>query len=276
MFESPRQFRSAVAGNGNIAIGLAPQPPIDARQILRLLWRGRAIIVLTTLAALVLAVLFVAVAPYQYTAVTQLLIDPTDLRAVGNETTPSTQLNDAALLQVDSQVRVLTSDAVLRRVVAAEGLENDPEFARAPSPLAALLGRDSIPGGKALAALNELKRRVVVKRAERTFVVDVTVTSRDPHKAVRLANAVAQAYLDEQTDARAAAARQVSQSLSSRLEELKDRVREAEERAEAYRAHNNLVAANGQLVTEQQITDLSNQLSVARARRRSQGAAGPG
>jgi len=33
----------------------------------------------------------------------------------------------------------------------------------------------------------------MVKRAERTFVIDVDVTSRDPMKAVRLANAVAQA-----------------------------------------------------------------------------------
>ncbi len=123
-----------------------------------------------------------------------------------------------------------------------------------------------MPGGKSLAALNELKRRVGVKPAERTFVVDVSVTSRDPRKAVRLANAVAQAYLAEQTDVRAAAARQVSQSLSARLKELKDRVREAEDRVEVYRQRNNLVAANGQLVTEQQITDLNNQLATARTR----------
>jgi len=265
MFEAPRQFRSAVVAPGSFAVGMAPLSQLDIQKIWSLLWRGRATILYTMVAALALAVMFVVLVPHEYTAVTQILIDPTDLRAVGNETTTPTQMSDAALLQVESQVQVLTSDAVLRRVVNSEGLDHDPEFARGPSLLSVLMGKDTIPGGSALAALNELKRRVAVKRAERTFVVEVNVTSRDPLKAVRLANAVAQAYLAEQTDVRAAAARQVSQSLSARLKELKDRVRDAEEKVEGYKARNNLVAANGQLVTEQQLTELNNQLGAARA-----------
>ena len=122
-----------------------------------------------------------------------------------------------------------------------------------------------IPGGRTLAALNELKRRVTVKRDERTFVVEVDVTSRDPNKAVRIANAIAQAYLAEQTQVRSDAARQVSQSLSARLKELKDSVRDSDEKVEAFKARNNLLAANGQLVTDQQLTDMNNQLSAARA-----------
>jgi len=265
MFEAPRQIRSAVVGTGNIAVGIAPLSQIDLQKIWSAIWRGRTTILLTTVAAFALAVLFVVLTPHQFTAVTQILIDPTDLRAVGNEAAPPSQMSDAALLQVESQVRVLTSDTVLLRVVNSEGLDHDPEFARGPSIISVLLGKDSIPGGRALAALNELKRRVMVKRAERTFVIDVDVTSRDPMKAVRLANAVAQAYLAEQTQVRSDAARQVSQSLSSRLKELKERVRDSEQQVESYKARNNLVASNGQLVTEQQLTELSNQLGSARA-----------
>ena len=187
------------------------------------------------------------------------------MRAVGNNTTEASQMSDAALMQVESQVSVLTSDSVLRRVVVAEGLDHDPEFARGPSLLSSLTGKSAIPGGNTLAALNELKRRVVAKRAERTFVVDVQVTSRDAMKAVHLANAIAQAYLDEQTQERADAARQVSQSLSARLQDLKDRVRQSEQKVEAYRARNNLVGVNGQLVTDQQLTEMNNQLGAARA-----------
>jgi succinoglycan biosynthesis transport protein ExoP len=265
MFEAPRQFRSAVVAPGNFAVGMAPLSQLDFQKIWSLIWRGRATILYTMLAAFALAVMFIVFSPHEYTAVTQILIDPTDLRAVGNDTSPPAQASDAVLLQVESQVQILTSDAVLRRVVNSEGLDHDPEFARGPSLLSVLIGKDAIPGGSALAALNELKRRVAVKRADRTFVVAINVTSRDPMKAVRLANAVAQAFLDEQTDVRAAAARQVSQSLSARLKELKDRVRDSEEKAEAYKARNNLVATNGQLVTEQQLTELNNQLGAARA-----------
>ena len=119
---------------------------------------------------------------------------------------------------------------------------------------------------KALAALNALKRRVQAKRAERTYVVDLSVISVDPEKAPRLANAIAQAYLAEQTEVRSDAARQVSQSLSARLKELQDRVREAEDRGEAFKARNNIVDANGQLVNEQQLTELNKLLEVARYR----------
>ena len=182
MFETPRQIRSAVVGDGTFAVAPAPLSQIDLSQIWSVLWRGRMTILVSALAALGLAMLFVVLAPHEYTAVTQILIGPSDLRAVGPETQPA-QASDAALLQVDSQVNVLTSDAVLRRVVASEGLDRDPEFVRGPSFLNELMGRDAIPGGKSLAALNELKRRVTVKRNERTYVVEIGVTSRDPRKA---------------------------------------------------------------------------------------------
>ncbi|MGA8356390.1 MAG: GumC family protein, partial [Xanthobacteraceae bacterium] len=265
MFETPRQIRTAVVGDGNFTVAPAPLAQIDFSKIGSVLWRGRTTIVLCMLAALALAVVYVALAPREYTAVTQILIDPSDLRAVGTDTQPA-QANDAALLQVDSQVSVLTSDAVLRRVVASEGLDHDPEFVRGPSLLSVLLGRNDLPGGKSLAALNELKRRVKVNRDERTYVIEVDVTSRDPNKAVSIANAIAQAYLAEQTQVRADSARQVSQSLTSRLKELKDSVREAEDKVEAYKQRNNLLAASGQLVTDQQLTDMDNQLSAAHAR----------
>ena len=265
MFEAPRQIRTAVVGTGNIADGFAPLSQIDFTKIRSVLWRGRATILYATIAALALAVLFVVLAPHEYTAVTQILIDPSDLRGVGNDATQTSQLSDAALMQVESQVSVLSSDAVLRRVVSSEGLDHDPEFARGPSFINVLMGKGTVPGGNTLAALNELKRRVVVKRAERTFVVEVDVTSKDPMKAVRIANAIAQAYLEEQTQVRADAARQVSRSLSGRLQEMKDRVRDSEQKVEAFRASNNLVGANGQPVTDQQLTEMSNQLGAARA-----------
>ena len=265
MFEAPRQIKSAVVGTGNFADGFAPLSQLDLSKIWSVLWQGRATILYSTITALALAVLFVVVAPREYTAVTQILIDPSDLRGVGNDTTQVSQLSDAALMQVESQVSVLSSDAVLRRVVSSEGLDHDPEFVRGPSFINILMGKGTAPGGNTLAALNELKRRVVVKRAERTFVVEVDVTSRDPMKAVRLANAIAQAYLDEQTQVRIDAARQVSQSLSGRLQELKDSVRDAEQKVEAFRAGNNLVGANGQPVTDQQLTEMNNQLGAASA-----------
>ena len=257
MFEVPRQIQSAAAGSANVAVDFPADTGIDLRRILTVLWRGKATILWTTAASLLIAVMFVVMVPHRYTAMTQILIDPTDLHAVGNELTPTNLANDATVLQVESQVRVLTSDSVLRRVVKTEALDKDPEFAGQ----AGGEGTDSVA-----AALNALKRSIQVKRAERTYVVDVSVTTREPAKSARIANAIAEAYLQEQTDVRSDAVRQISQSLSSRLTELKERVRAAEDRVEAFKQRNNILGASGQLVNEQQLTEMNNQLSAARAR----------
>jgi uncharacterized protein involved in exopolysaccharide biosynthesis/Mrp family chromosome partitioning ATPase len=222
-----------------------------------------------TVLALLAVLLFVALVPHRYTAVTQLLIDPRDLRVVDNGLTPANQVSDAVTMQAESQVRVLTSDNVLRRVIASEKLDQDPEFSGNTSLLRSLLAPAGLDqGGRqdpTLAALNELQRKLRVRRAERTYVIDVAMTASTREKAARIANAIADAYLVEQTAAREEAARRASTSLSARLAELKDRVRQAEESVETFKARNNIVGA-GQLVNEQQLHDLNNQLTLARTR----------
>ncbi|MGB6537608.1 MAG: exopolysaccharide transport family protein [Xanthobacteraceae bacterium] len=272
MFEAPSQVKSAVLpGNGP---GAAPVAGNDLLKMLTVLWGGRATILAATVAALLLAALFVLFGPHSYTATTEILIDPADLRAVADDPAPSARASDTALLLIDSQVRVLSSDDVLRRVVVSEGLAHDPEFVPKQSPLRGLvntlfaaLGRQSaLPADPSLTALNALRQHVRVTRAERTYVVDVAVTSRQAAQAPRLANAIAEAYLAEQTQVRADAARQISRSLSARLDELKASVKRAEDKVEAFRASHNIVDANGKLVNEQQLSDLNNQLAAARAR----------
>jgi uncharacterized protein involved in exopolysaccharide biosynthesis len=254
MFEASSPAPSALAVLRDTRVAAAP--PLELQKIISVLWRGKFTILCTAIIALALAAVFVLYAPRKYTATTELLIDPADFHAVPNEITTANQQSDAAVLAVESQVRVLASDNLLAGVVGTEGLDHDPEFARGTE------GRQQ----PALSALAELKRHLSVKRAERTYVVDVSVTSESPAKAAHLANAIAQAYLSEQTKVRSDAARQVSQSLTSRLKEMQDRVRDAEERVESYKAQNNIVDANGELVNEQQLSDLNNQLSAAHAR----------
>ena len=256
MFEASSHMPSTVVSRRDLSLGFASLPPIDVRKIWSVLWRGKITILLSTMVAVALAAAFVLLVPHKYTATTQILIDPMDLRAAQTDISPAIPQSDAAVLQVESQARVIASDNVLRRVVDSEGLDHDPEFMH--GAMAQKYGP--------LAALNELQKHVQVKRSERTYVVDVSVTSEDPAKAARLANAIAQTYLTEQTEVRSNAARQISQALTGRLKELQTRVRDAEQKVEAYKASHNIVGANGELVNEQQLTNLNTQLSLARAR----------
>jgi uncharacterized protein involved in exopolysaccharide biosynthesis/Mrp family chromosome partitioning ATPase len=270
MFEAPPRVDSAMLANAERPA--APSSNIDLLKVCAALWRGKMTIVSAVVVCLAAAALFVLVAPHRFTAVTELLIEPADLRGVGNDPVPPPAASETALLQVDSQVRVLSSDEVLRRVVESQGLAHDPEFVRGPSTLRAVIdavlhpGQMIAPIDPVLAALNALRSRVQVKRDDRTYVVDVAVSSTDAAKAARLANAVADAYFGEQTSVRADAARQISQSLTARLNELRDHVRDAEERVEEFKASHNIIDANGQSVSEQQLTDLNKQLDDARGR----------
>jgi uncharacterized protein involved in exopolysaccharide biosynthesis len=241
-------------------------------QDLMFIWRRKGLIAFTTAAAFGLALGADFVITPKYRAVSQIFIGPVDLRVVEKTVMPAAQTADANVIQVESETRILTSDRVLRRVVAGEKLTDDPEFGAArPTMMSKLraaigLGTEAKSGNAELAALRQLQRSVSAKRSERTYVVDLMVDTADRDKSARIANSIAQAYLDEQTEARGEASRRATDSLTSRLGELRERVRNAEEQVERYKREHNIVGPTGRLVDEQQLSELNNQLTTAKAR----------
>ncbi len=252
----------------------AEDPRIDLKDLIRVMKRRRRTI-LWTAAIPVLAALFYGVfATPLYTASVQILIDPRDRRIVSNEVTPETLAADGGVAVVESQLLVLTSDTVLRRAIARLNLDADPEFGGTPDGLLGLVNKGlmtvgiDLGGGSdgELKALRQLKRRIGVKRADKAFVVDVYVTTEARDKSVRLADAVAQAYLQDQFDARAAASGRASAALGGRLDALRTRVQEAEDRTLQYKEQHKILSSGGVLVNEQQLNEMSAQLNAARGK----------
>ena len=211
----------------------------------------------------------------QYTATAQILVDPRDKQVVRDDVNPSSIAADGGVTQVESQASVLQSNGVLLRAIAATRLESDPEFNgsglfSAISRLAGLLFKT--PDANAFAArlkaetLQTLRKHVVVKRAEKVLVLDLAVRAKTAERAAELANAIADAYLADQAEARAAAGRDASQALSGRLGDLQASVREAETAVADYRASHNFVVSTGQLVSDQEINQTTAQLSAAQNR----------
>jgi uncharacterized protein involved in exopolysaccharide biosynthesis len=211
----------------------------------------------------------------RFMSTAQIFVDPRGLQVFDNELTPRQQDSNTAINFVESQARIVTSQSVLSRVVDTEHLTEDSEFNGQGGASWAMTLLRSLGLGRASeesleqrerTALNALYDRVIVRRPERTFVIEVTVRAADAEKAARLANAVAHAYIDSQTAARAEAARRATLSLTNRLDELRTRVRTAEERVEEFRRRNGLVGTRTQLVSEQQLTDANTQLGQAQSR----------
>lgn len=253
---------------------VTPEPwfldPREIGQALRARW---ALVLTPVVLLLVAAVAWLALVPPLYAAVTQILIDPRGIQVVKDGVTPSDQASDASLLLVDSQIRVLISDDVLRQVVSRFKLDQDPEFVRpatlletVKSGLSSLLGASGGAPDDTLTALRALRERTAARRLERSFVVELSVTSEERQKSANLAQAIAETYLTTVSQAQAQVTRKAGEAVASRLGELQNDLREAEDKAQKFRAANNLIGTRGQLVSEQALTQLNQQLGAARAR----------
>ena len=205
----------------------------------------------------------------RYIATAQIYIDPHGLPGVDKEGTPQGEDSNGFINFVESQSLVITSRIVLERVAANEKLAQDDEFVGAPSPLSHLFAgapRGNPADDSLNAAVAALASRITVHRPERTFVIDLSVRSRDPEKAARLADAVANAFIEVQSSMRSDSARQTTNSLTNRLEALRAQLMAAEKRVEDFRAENGLVGTREQTVTEQQLREMNQQITLARTR----------
>jgi succinoglycan biosynthesis transport protein ExoP len=234
----------------------ASEGGVGLREIIDTLRRRWRVIALTTAIVMALAALFILVSPTLYTASTQLLVDPRDRRILGTEVMATSTGADPTL--VESQLRIITSDAVLGRVVGALRLDQDPEFVSSSSEESA--------GVRRARAIMSLRKRVTVSRAERTYVIDVSATARKAERAKAVADAVANAYLDDQADANRMMTRRATEALTSRLSQLRAGLRAAEVKAQTYRKAHDLVLAQGALMSEKQLSDLNSRLVQARVR----------
>lgn len=226
---------------------------IDIRGLIDILRRRWRAVLIPALILTGLAFAYTTLTPRLYTASTLLLLDPRDQKLLQTEVLPTGAGSDASL--VESQVRVVTSDAVLARVVEKLALANVPEFG----------GASSDPIARAASALDTLARRVAVSRADRTYILEIRATARAPALARDIANAVTEAYRTDQTEAARAATRNANAALTARLEELRAQLRAAEDKVQSYRAEKGLVGKDGSAVTEQQLAELNQRLVQARA-----------
>ncbi|MFN3869163.1 MAG: GumC family protein [Hyphomicrobiaceae bacterium] len=230
--------------------------------------RRLASILLATLLATLLAIAYLALAKPSYTASTSLFIDPRTRKVVADDTVPGNLASDQLL--VESQVAIIGSDGVLRRVVRSMRLDQDEEFVPPPgqgllSKVKALFVTPRQPADAETRAVLELSERLKVKRAQKTYVVEVETSSTSPVKAARLSEAVVAAYLEDQSGAKSEEARRANQLIDARLGELRAELRRAETKVDDFRKANKILVSEGGLVMEQQVTRLNSELATARA-----------
>lgn len=217
--------------------------------------------------------------PKYYESATRVLIDPRGLQVVEKDVTQRTTAPDQNLSVVESEMRVLTSDIVLRGVIDKLQLIKDPEFNgswhgplafagniidHAKAKLRQLAGASPEPSAPTdIIVLNAMKRSVFVRREPQSFVIDLYARSRDPQMAAKLADAVASEYTSTRFAAQSDALRRASDSMTGLLEEQRRRLETAEAKVEKFRAANDIIGVSGRLVNEQQLSEINSRLVIA-------------
>lgn len=247
-------------------------------QLLAILRRRIGWLVLALLLGLGAGVAAIQMTVPRYVSTAQIIIDPRGLKVLDTEVQPAAQSADAVTNLVESEMRVVKGSDVLHRVVERFHLARDPEFdgsrtsvvgewiGRIKAGLALLTG----PGGARAApdptarAVAALDTRLAVRRIERSFVVEVTMTSEDPDKSAKIANAVVDAYIARSAEWQAEVARASGASISTNLDEMQARVRAAEDAVEQFKTASRFVNVNGRLLSDQQLGDLNMQLGRTR------------
>lgn len=247
----------------------------DTNRVLGWLRRGIGWLIAGAVLGAVLGLIYVNVAKPRFTAQTDILIDPSNLRVVTDDLYAQNQQRDSQLLEVESKLRILTSGNTLGRVVSALHLADDEEFVRpAMFNLGALFDAGSAATqDEAIVALRSLAERVRAKREDRSFIVTLSVSTEQGAKSVLIADAIVTAFKEELAQAEADGAGRTAKSLIDRLGELKDSVKDAEDRVEAFKRAHDLQLSGGELVSTMsmaqlntQVLEAQNRLIAARAR----------
>lgn len=243
----------------------APAAVIDFRGLATAFGRRKKLIAAITGTCALLALAIALFMTPRYVSQIKILIDPRGLQILPNDLSPAAASADATFAVVESQVQVITSTEVLEKVVTKLNLTRDPEFVAGEGGDSA--GSSSEGDARIRAALRTLRKRIDVRRPDRTFVLDVSVwTSSSPEKSKQIADAIAQAYLEVQVQMQTEAASRTAKALESRLSTLRQNLTNAEKQVEIYRIQNNLVGGQGNFLSEKELSDLINQLSAQRIR----------
>lgn len=253
----------------------AAGPTVDLHEIGRILRRRGRVIAYVAASVIAVALLYILLATTRYTATSTVVIDPRHAN-VTDTTQPVLSSYGTDDATIESQALLIQSVATLQRVVDRLKLTEDEEFFPQPgfldpikrviSSLFSSESGEAAPDNAAqTVSVGLVQKQLKVVRQGTTFLVDINMSSKSPRKAAMIANAIADAYLEEQVRAKFDVTRTAAKWLNGQLDSLKARVVASEKAVEDFRAANNLAVSQGVTLNDQQITDLNNKLISARA-----------
>jgi len=232
---------------------------IDPRRLLSAFRRRLGLFAIVATVTMASALAFTLLTPREYRATAEVMLAPRQSDVTKLGAAPPTSPADSGA--VDTELEILNSPQLARRVIGLLRLDRDPEFAPAPSGSADL--RSDRQNDQLV--VERVRQHLRVARSGLTYVIEIGFRSRDPVKAARIANAFAKLYQAQQLEQKSDATRQAARWLSGRLQELRAQVRADETAVQQFKIANGLMSVQGATLTEKEISAESQSLAEARA-----------
>lgn len=250
---------------------------IDLGGLFGAIWRNRMRVLLATVACAGIAFAGASLVTPRYKSEARLLIETrepafttgTD-RAQGREQQPA--LDE---LGIASQVQLLRSADLIKQVARNMKLYELEEFDPAAKPsaisdLLVLFGLKKSPLDlePEERVLKEFNSKLVVYQVERSRVIGIEFSSKDPRLAAEIPNEMAKVYLSLQSGAKLDTNSEATRWLEPEIANLREKVREAEQKVAEYRSQSDLLpTGENSTFAVRQLTDISTELARVRGER---------
>jgi succinoglycan biosynthesis transport protein ExoP len=258
-------------GDQDLEAGVS-SPAEDLTTYLNIVRRQFPTILLIIACATALGLIYLFTATPKFTATARMVIDTNKVKLFQQQSFGDLAIDPAT---TETQVQILMSENISLAVIKDLHLTDDPEFV---GPGGGLIGAvfglvSSIFSSDEPTSEFELTRKALarfekersIKRVGLTYVMDIEFTSVSADKAARIANAIADAYIVDQLEAKYQATKRASVWLQDRIKELRTQATAAQRAVVAFKEKNNIVDTGGRLMSEQQLAEVNSQLIMARA-----------
>ena len=266
--------RVYTSGDRSIAEGIHPW------DVARRVWQRRNVIFVTIAIGLIVAFGVYMGSTPKYSAQSRILLVNSDSGFLDRDRNRT--MTDADTQAVASQIQVLQSERLAENVIQSLHLDRDPEFNKSlrhqsligsilEAIKAALPHRTRAPAEQAeltrTKVLDKFMEKITAYQLGNSRVLALEFTSNDPTKTQRITNALADAYIEDQVQAKLDVNRRGSAWLAGQIATLSKAVQRSEQQVEDFRQKSGLLKGTNATLDTQNLSDLNSQVLAARTNR---------
>ncbi|WP_315764588.1 polysaccharide biosynthesis tyrosine autokinase [Sphingomonas sp. Y38-1Y] len=234
-------YRAAPAGS---AIPEDDAPTFDLRAIWATLYRSRRVVLAILVVAALAGIASVLLMPRIYQARASVQIDQQTAKVLGTEENDPVVSGGDADRFLQTQVDVLSSRSMARRVAESLGLAANDEFLKRMSGEEEIKA-DPNAGPRIDQVTDTLQRNLTVDLRRNSRVVGVVFTSRDPQLAAQIANSYANNFIEGNIQRKFSTSAYSRKFLDEQLDLAKRRLEESERQLITYARSAQLIDASG-------------------------------